>query len=127
MTDAVIDSSVILADLFGEPGGDVARPAARTATISAINFAEVVSKLVVHGMPEREAIATAYDFDMDVAAVDAELAEAAGVLHGRTRSHGSSIGDAFCLALADSLGLPVLTTDRRWATLPTGVEVRLIR
>lgn len=38
-----------------------------------------------------------------------------------------SLGDAACLATAKTLGKPVLTADRIWATLPLPVEVRLIR
>jgi ribonuclease VapC len=127
MTDAVLDSSAILANLFGEPGGDIARAAAPTAVISAANLAEVVTKLIVRGMPESEAIEAAHDFRMEIADVDAGLAELAGVLHARTRALGISMGDAFCLALAASLGLPVLTTDRRLRDADPAVEVRLIR
>jgi len=38
-----------------------------------------------------------------------------------------SLGDRVCLALARRRGLPVLTTDKPWADLDLGIEVRLIR
>ena len=43
------------------------------------------------------------------------------------RRQGLSLGDAACLGTAAVLGLPVLTTDRLWAELETGVVVRLLR
>jgi ribonuclease VapC len=43
------------------------------------------------------------------------------------RQRGLSLGDRACLALAESLRQPVLTTDRAWRGLSVGVEIRLIR
>jgi PIN domain nuclease of toxin-antitoxin system len=127
MADAILDSSAVIAALQGEPGGQVARAAASTGAISAINVAEVVSKLVQYGATEDDALAMARDFGVEMAAMDERQAELAGLFHARTRKHGVSMGDAFCLALAMQLDLPVLTTDRRWSALDLGVEVRLIR
>jgi ribonuclease VapC len=127
MTDAVLDSSAVLADLFGETGGEIAKVAAPTAVMSAANYAEVVTKLVMRGMPESAAMLAGVNAGFDVAAVDQHQAALAGALHARTRALGISMGDAFCLVLAETLGTPVLTTDRRMAEVDIDVEVRLIR
>jgi PIN domain nuclease of toxin-antitoxin system len=61
--------------------------------------------------------------------VDQSQAIFVGRLHSRLRRHGISLGDSFCLALAQQAGRPVLTADRKWKELETvlGIEVSLIR
>jgi PIN domain nuclease of toxin-antitoxin system len=126
MIETVLDSSALLAILFGEPGGDTVLAAVPTSAMSAANLAEVVSKLIARGADEDSAVRTAQESEMEVVAVDQRQAEIAGLLHARSRRLGISMGDAFCLALAETLGLPILTTDGRLAEAAT-VEVRLIR
>jgi PIN domain nuclease of toxin-antitoxin system len=127
MTQVVLDSSAVLASLLGEPGGSVALAAARNGSISGINFAEVVSKLIAVGGAEDQAVAAASAFGVEVSPIDERQAQLAGLLHSRTRRLGISMGDAFCLALASTLRVPVLTSNRHWASLDVGVEVQLIR
>jgi ribonuclease VapC len=112
MAETVMDSSAVLAIIGGEPGADIASAALAGAFISAINLAEVVSKMILRGIPDPEAAAIVRRF---------------GLIHARTRGAGISIADAFCLALGKLRGCPVLTADRAWKTLVLGVEVTLIR
>lgn len=58
---------------------------------------------------------------------DLDLALEAARLRGATRPRGLSLGDRFCLSLAARLALPVLTTDRAWADLDLGIDIRLVR
>ncbi|WP_319993753.1 PIN domain-containing protein [Deinococcus aetherius] len=44
-----------------------------------------------------------------------------------TKSAELSLGDRYCLALAQRLGVPVLTADRAWSSLSAGVPVTVIR
>jgi PIN domain nuclease of toxin-antitoxin system len=37
------------------------------------------------------------------------------------------LGDRSCLALARSLGAPLLTADRAWQRIDLGIEIELIR
>ena len=127
MTDWVLDSSAVLADMNDEPGGDVARAIRTEACVSAVNAAEVVGKLIELGMAPDEAGARFDLYGCDVIEADGARAIAAGRLHAVTHRTGVSLGDRFCLALAMERGLPVLTGDRRWKTLDLGIEVRLIR
>lgn len=69
------------------------------------------------------------DLDITVLPVGQELAEGAARLRGLSREAGLSLGDRFCLALARSLGVPALTTDRAWKDIakPAGVKVEFVR
>ena len=127
MTEAVLDSSAVLASIHGEPGADAVDAALAGSVMSAINFAEVVSKLISRGLPEEQAVTAARRFGTEVIDVDEEQAASAGMIHAKTRKAGISMADAFCLALARQRGFEVLTSDRAWKALDVGVEVRLIR
>lgn len=48
-------------------------------------------------------------------------------LRPMTRAQGLSLADRACLALADRLGVPALTADRKWAETDIEAEVQLIR
>ena len=128
MADIVLDASAILAFLQREKGSDIVESLLPDAAVSANNLAEVVAKLVDHGVPidDIEQIIAAFDFSIiDVSKDDAV---ANGHLRVATREAGLSLGDRSCLALAQRLALPVLTTDRAWGQLPSlTVEVRLLR
>ncbi len=95
--------------------------------MSAVNVAEVVGKLAQSGMNEDEIRVAIATLGVEVVPFDAESAIAAGMLTPDTRSSGLSLGDRACLAMARSLAMPALTSDRAWADLDIGVEVRLIR
>lgn len=131
MAASVLDASALLA-LFGdEPGAEaVAEALQEGVALSAVNLAELLSKLAAEGVePERaleriEAITDA----LEVHGLErADLIEIAR-LRPITRQRGLSLADRACLALARRLGLPALTADRAWADLlPVEVEIVLIR
>jgi ribonuclease VapC len=127
MTEYVFDASAVLAELYDEPGADVVRACKAGARLSALNFAEVVSKLVDNGMQPAIARQMASELPLTIVALDRRGATEAGILRLTMRRAGLSLGDRVCIALAAELGLPVLTADREWARLDLGVEVRLIR
>jgi ribonuclease VapC len=120
----VFDSSAILAVLFGEARAARVAPLVATASVSAVNHAEVVAKLVDRGVPP-DVIHEVGRSGYTIVDFDARQAE----LTGRMRPHtpGLSLGDRACLALALTLGLPALTTDARMAERAGGATVHLIR
>lgn len=122
-----LDSSAILALLFGEPGGDRVAPLVGEAVISAVNLSEVVAKLIESGYRDDEAERAVDGFLPSVMPFDAPLAIDTGVLRRGTRRHGLSLGDRACLALARREKARVLTADRAWADLDIGVEIEVIR
>lgn len=128
MSSSVLDTSALLALLNGEAGQDrVLQALAESATISAVNVAEVVTKLAERGITEARIRAALGMFSFGVAVFEEDLAYQTGLLRPLTRHLGLSLGDRACLALAQMLGLPVLTADRSWSTLQLGITIHLIR
>ncbi|KPF80485.1 hypothetical protein IP88_00295 [alpha proteobacterium AAP81b] len=123
----VLDSSALLAVLQGEPGADAVMPALQGALVSAVNAAEVVTKLVEIGMTPVEAGTNLTRLDVDIIAFDAVQAQQTGALRPLTRHLGLSLGDRACLALAQQRRATVLTADRPWAGLDLGIAIEVIR
>ena len=123
----VLDTSAVLALLQDEPGSEVVAELVGSGLVSAVNSAEVLTKLIRDGMPSSEArIALGFCTPV-VVSFDAEQAEVAAGLIRQTQPYGLSLGDRACLALAITTGSPVYTADRTWGELAIGVEVRLVR
>ena len=127
MAEAVLDTSALLAFVWAEPGGEAVAELIGDSCMSAVNWAEAVSKLVDRG-GSLEAVRAALSIaPFDVVDFNQNLAEAAGALIVRTRTKGLSLGDRACLALAARDGLPAITADRAWADLDLGIDIRVIR
>ena len=127
MASAVLDASALLAVLNAEPGAEIVVSVLGDAVVSAVNYAEVVSKLVERGADAavaREAVAS---INVVVIAFDLALAERTGALRAQTRRLGLSLGDRACLALAEREGVPAITSDRSWVGAVSNIEVRSIR
>lgn len=129
----VLDASALLAYLQGEPGADyVATSLTQGTAISAVNWAEVLSKLLERGKLPQVITAQLRDLGLLgqvilIYPVDEALALIIAELLPYTRPMGLSLGDRACLALALTLNLPALTADKAWSNVDTGVSVQLIR
>lgn len=127
MNRVVLDASAVLALLNAEVGAKNVEESLPGAIISSVNFAEVVTRLALLGMPENE-IREALDIlALDITPYDEEQAFLTGILAIKTKQLGLSLGDRACLALALKTGCGVLTSDKIWQALDIGVVVRLIR
>ena len=127
MSDIVLDASALLAVFNAEPGADRVIEALSVSVISAVNLAEVAAKLQERGMPDDRVRANIEALELTVAPLEGDLAIDTGLLRASTRAAGLSLGDRACLALARSLGVPALTTDRAWQDLDIGVAIELAR
>ena len=127
MPEAVLDASAVLALLHGEPGGEMVQPILSESVISTVNLSEVIAKLVEKGIEGETAIRLTEAQPFRPMDHTLGLARITGMLRAETRKAGLSLGDRACLALALSLGLPVLTADRAWQALPLDIDIRLIR
>jgi ribonuclease VapC len=123
----VLDASALLALLWSEPGSEAVAAVIEDAAVSAVNWAEIISKLQERGIDLDVARPMLNELPAAVLPFDREQAEAAGALRMETRHLGLSIGDRACLALAAQLAVPAYTADRAWARLEIGVEVVVVR
>ena len=123
----VLDSSALLALIQNERGGEMVADRARGAMMSAVNYVEVVTRVIDLDLPETKAFEAVRRLRIDVVAHDKQLAERAGILRRATRHLGLSLGDRSCLALAERAAASVLTADRCWAELDLGIDIELIR
>jgi len=83
--------------------------------ISSVNLSEVVARMADAGRTQTEIRDFLMEFEFEVVNFDAEMAYRAGMLRPLTRQAGLSFEDRACLALAQSLGLPVSTVNWTWA------------
>lgn len=123
----VLDASAILAAMQAEPGAaDVAAMLGKAA-VSAVNVAEVVTKLIRIRMSESSVHEDLAELRLQTLPFDQTLAYQAASLYPKTAAIGLSLGDRACLATAKQLGVPAVTTDRSWKSARVGVRVIVVR
>jgi ribonuclease VapC len=128
MSRVVLDASALLAILNNESGSEKLTPALlSTAVSSAVNLAEVQSKLVERGLSPDNAWRATLSPVQEVVAFTAAHAKVTASLIAETRAFGLSFGDRACLALALALKAPVYTADRAWRNLRLGIRIHIIR
>ncbi|KMO44967.1 twitching motility protein PilT [Methylobacterium tarhaniae] len=124
-----LDASALLCLFNQEEGQDRVRAALGEAVISAVNYSEVVAKLVERGGAAAAVGRALEHLHLTVVEFDRVQAVEAGALRKATRQAGLSFGDRACLALAKSRGLAALTTDQAWEQLDAEgvVSVEMVR
>lgn len=127
MASVVLDASAVLAVINAEPGAEIVIENLDDALVSAVNHAEVVSKLIERGVSLDLARAAIRKIGVQVIDFDIDLADRTGDLRRHTRHLGLSLADRACLALAEREGILALTADRKWSALEVGVKIRIIR
>jgi len=120
VADVVLDASAVLALLNREPGGDRVELYLGEGVISAVNAAEVLSKLVDAGLTPEEARESLLLLGLRILGFDLQDAEVVAALRTRTKSKGLALGDRACLALGLRLEAVVVTAERSWAGLKIG-------
>jgi PIN domain nuclease of toxin-antitoxin system len=90
----VFDASAALALLQDEPGSDKLRKLQPEAAMNAVNAAEVLAKLLSHGMPPEEAHAALDALHLEIIPFDSTLAG----ISARFVQKGVSLGDRCFLA-----------------------------
>ena len=123
----VLDASALLAYLQLEPGADAVKAALGEATMSTVNWAEVIQKV---SPSESEAVELRYGMQslgLTLLPLSAVQAEIAGRLRESTARFGLSLGDRACLAVGKDSGGVVYTADSVWLELGLDVEIKAIR
>lgn len=120
----VVDASAILAHLLDEPGGKSALAMFAGALVSSVNAGEVYTKFAKAGLAPEQTFRQLTRIGLTVVEASEHHARLAAALQDRS---GLSLGDRFCIALGQAMGLPVLTADRIWERMALPVPVVLIR
>lgn len=123
----VLDASALLAYLKDEPGSDAVDGVLAESVMSSVNWAEVVQKSIAAGVEVDGMLDDLQSLGLMVEPFTPEDGEMTGRLWEQTRQAGLSLGDRACLSLGLRLGVPVLTSDRAWATLNLSLDVQMIR
>ncbi|UHC17872.1 type II toxin-antitoxin system VapC family toxin [Methylobacterium currus] len=123
----VLDASALLCLFNQEEGQDRVRAVLSESVISAVNYSEVVAKLVERGGSVATIGRALEHLHLTVDEFDRAQAVEAGALRAVTRQAGLSFGDRACLALANSRGLVAVTADRPWLDLGLDIEIECIR
>lgn len=130
---SVLDASALMAHLNDETGAEVVRQALdERAAISAVNWAEVLSKTAERGgdpellSVELTAAGLVGDALVIETVTEADCVEIAR-LRPLTKGQGLSLADRACLALATRLRVPALTADGIWADADVEADVQVIR
>ena len=128
MPNYVLDASALMALFHDEPGSDkVAEAVKDGAAISTVNLSEIASKLNELNTPQTLIQNAINALGLTIVDFNADLAYKVGLLRPLTRHLGLSLGDRACLALAQYLNLPALTSDRQWKGLRLGIAIEVIR
>ena len=122
-----IDTSVIMAILLEERGGDVAARLAPGGLLSSVNFAEILTKCVERSLSPHIADDYIRGSGIDIVGFDAEMAVLSADLFRVARKGLLSLGDRACIATAARMNATVVTADRVWAELDLPCPVELIR
>lgn len=117
MNRFVLDSSAILAVLNQEKGSQTAQTFFSTGIVSAVNLAEILTKLTEKGHDTSSAMEAFTLLQLDVSSFDVAQALKAAELRPLTKHLGLSLGDRSCLALAILQNATAVTADRDWSSL----------
>ena len=125
----ILDASAVLAFLQDETGSEKvdAVLSEGKAVISAVNYAEVVGKLLEAGLPEASAKVVMENLEFQIEPFDDKQAWKTGLLRMDSREFGLSLADRGCLALAHIKNLPVITADTHWDKLKTDIKIIQLR
>ena len=123
----ILDASALIAFVRKEVGKDKVEPYISKASMSSVNFSEVIMRLQVCNIPMDVIRAIETDLLKAVIPFEREQAYLAASLREQTKPLGLSFADRACLALGKQKNLPVLTADKAWAKLDIEIEIKLIR
>lgn len=121
---SVLDASAVLAVIRREPGAALVVERLPDAVISHVNLAEVVGRLVRDGRTDEEIDLILDSLDLNPVETTIEQARRAAA---RADIKDLSLGDRFCIALAEERNEPLITADTDWAKLDIRVPLELIR
>lgn len=127
MSNIVLDTSAVLALLFGELGADKAIARGQDGIWSTVSYSETVGKSLDRKVPMETIAHYLAGLKLSLVPFDEDHALAAAALRPSTRHLNFSFADRACLATASLRKLPVLTADRDWLKADLGIKIYSIR
>ena len=125
-----MDASVLVAVFNNEPYNKTIPTKFDTAVITTFNLAEAVNSILVKKGGDVGMLWNFIgNFVQNHYPLDDDLSYRALAMTEFSKPLGLSLGDRYCLALAQKLRIPVYTGDRAWQKLEEqlGITVKLIR
>jgi PIN domain nuclease of toxin-antitoxin system len=122
----VLDASAVLCLLQEEKGAERVAQILPDSMIGAVNYSEVVAKLVEAGLDEATVDSLIDNLQLNVIPFDRIQARLAGSLRSSTRKLGLSLGDRACLALAAAESATALTCERIWTKFEAPCKVETL-
>lgn len=124
----VLDASALLAYLFREPGHEFVEQYILDACISTVNLSEVAGRFVRDGIDPSPLLRQIEKTTIEIVPFTSIHALHAANIMTKTKSHGLSLGDRACLALAVERNSTALTADVIWSEIrDIGVDIMQIR
>lgn len=123
----VLDASALLAYLQEEPGSQVVDEILHDASISAVNWSEVMQKSLAAGVTTNGLREDLEALGLVIRPFDANHADIAARLWQDTDKFALSLADRACLGLAMIENLPVFTTDKAWEKAKLPLKIKVIR
>jgi ribonuclease VapC len=127
VTSPVLDASAVLAVLQRERGHAEVLPHLKGGVISAVNYSEVLKKVIENGGELVKTRLILASFTLVIVPFDESMAAKAGELWQVGKPLGLSFADRACLALGLARNAKVFTADTRLAGADLPVKVKVIR
>lgn len=122
----MLDASALLAFLFKAPGHEAVAEVLDGALVSTVSLAEVLSRFARDGHDPVAVVERLAAAGLQYVGFNPEAAIRTAALAPLVRSHGLSMGDRACLALAAARGLPALTANHAWGDLGLDIDIQFI-
>ena len=127
MSSSVFDASAVLAVLNRERGHEHAEADFFGATISAVNYGEVLKKTIEKGGSIVKTQMFLAKQDLKVIPFDRQHAVAAAEIYPASKVYGLSFADRACMSLGMILDTPIVTAEEDMGKVDLPVTVKLIR
>jgi PIN domain nuclease of toxin-antitoxin system len=122
-----LDASALLAFLLRERGHERVRELLGEASMSTVNFSEVLGRFARAGQDVVVIAEKLLEAPIELVAFSTQQAAIAAALVPETQALGLSLGDRACLALARERHVRAITADRSWRRLQLPIEIEIIR
>ena len=125
--NVILDASALLVLLKNEPGADILEPLLGRIVMSSISVCEVAESLLNSEMTLQECQESILPFISTIVPFDEEQAFLAAELKKQIKDYDLSLADRACLALGQTMKLPIYISNKEWENLQLDeIDIKLI-